>query len=76
MDFKCRGLVSSLGFRMLVNLQMGEFQEIFSIYYAVSAAQSETKFVGTNLLFSISTFQQSMHISHYFLHFLGTFAVL
>jgi hypothetical protein len=53
MDFKCRGLVTSLGFRMLVNLQMAEFQEIFSIYNAVSAAQSETKFVGMNLLISI-----------------------
>jgi len=42
-DFKCRGLVSSLGFRMLVNVQIAEFQEINSVYYNVKAVRPKEK---------------------------------
>jgi hypothetical protein len=43
MTFKCRGLVYSLGFRMLVNVQIAEFQEINSIYYTVKAVRPKEK---------------------------------
>jgi hypothetical protein len=47
MNFKCRGLVSSLGFRMLVNVQIAKFQELNSIYYTVKAVRPKEK---SNLL--------------------------
>jgi hypothetical protein len=42
-DFKCKGLVASLGFRMFVNVQIAEFQEINSVYYNVKAASLKEK---------------------------------